>query len=449
MGEPLDDIDSHVTPDGFRRRMGFLGIMGVAFTCQVYLMTLLRPVLEPFLFAIFVVMALHPLARAFESGILLMGRVICGCGGEAQIGVRLARRRDSSEEEIELTSPHDAITAGDEDATPVRGCMDEHHWHVGDQPDVETVGSQICACIARSLSVAFALAVILGGMFGFAMLIFDAAVNVKDNFPTYEQGARNAVANIKGFFGEVMGKMPGSIVDEISENALSGAKAILSDVLSEALSHAGHLLVELLMLGLYVMFWLCTPIPLNTKTERIFRRYLFLKGGACLCYGISVGLMLFILNVNLPLFFGSMSFFFSLLPEVGAFIAMVLPVPVIIFDSKLPAPFITLFIATAGQLGLKFIFANIIEVKLVEHDATMKMHPVITLLALSFFGFIWGPTGMLLSVPLMAYMKVVVLSDLVPPTYRDPVLIMLEGDRRAPERHLRRSSAPSVLEHSC
>merc|ERR1711934_287881 len=98
----------------------------------------------------------------------------------------------------------------------------------------------------------------------------------------------------------------------------------------------------------------------------------------------------------------------------GAFIAMVLPVPVIIFDSKLRSPFITLFIATAGQLGLKFVFANIIEVKLVEHDATMKMHPVVTLLALSFFGFIWGPTGMLLSVPLMAYMKVVVLSDLPP-----------------------------------
>merc|ERR1740121_3581622 len=117
---------------------------------------------------------------------------------------------------------------------------------------------------------------------------------------------------------------------------------------------------------------------------------------------------------------------------------MVLPVPVILFDSKLRTPFLTLLSAMAGQMSLKFIFANIIEVKLIENDATMKMHPVITLLAVTFFGFVWGPTGMLLSVPIMAYLKVVVLSDRVPAAYRDPVLVLLEGDRRAPERHRRR-----------
>lgn len=179
-------------------------------------------------------------------------------------------------------------------------------------------------------------------------------------------------------------------------------------------------------------------MPLNTKTERIFRRYLFLKGAACICYGICVGSMLYILKVELPVIFGLMSFLFSFIPEVGALIAMLLPVPVILFDNRLEAPFLTLLIATLGQLGLKFVFANIIEVKLVENDATMKMHPVITLLAVTFFGFIWGPTGMLLSVPIMTYLKVVILSDLVPPAYRDPVLVILEGDRRAPERHGRR-----------
>merc|ERR1712060_463918 len=117
---------------------------------------------------------------------------------------------------------------------------------------------------------------------------------------------------------------------------------------------------------------------------------------------------------------------------------MIFPVPVILFDSRLESPWLTLAIATAGQLGLKFVFANIIEVKLVENDSTMKMHPVVTLLAVTFFGFIWGPTGMLLSVPMMAYLKVVILSDWVPPAYRDPVLMLIEGDRGAPERHLRK-----------
>merc|ERR1712232_733545 len=117
-----------------------------------------------------------------------------------------------------------------------------------------------------------------------------------------------------------------------------------------------------------------------------------------------------------------MSFFFAFIPEVGAFIAMALPVPVMLFDSRQEAPVLTLLSATAVQLVLKFIFTNIIEVKLIEHDANMRMHPVITLLAVTFFGLIWGPTGMLLCVPLMTYVKVVILSDLVPASYRDPIL---------------------------
>lgn len=42
---------------------------------------------------------------------------------------------------------------------------------------------------------------------------------------------------------------------------------------------------------------------------------------------------------------------------------------------------------------------------------------------------------MLLSVPLMALMKIALFSELVPSSYRDPILVILEGDRRAPQKH--------------
>ncbi|CAE7247739.1 tqsA [Symbiodinium natans] len=74
------------------------------------------------------------------------------------------------------------------------------------------------------------------------------------------------------------------------------------------------------------------------------------------------------------------------------------------------------------------------EPLLVENDSTMKLHPVVTLLAVTFFGFLWGPTGMLLSVPMMTYFKAVLLAEYVPAGYRDPLLILIEGDRRAPRR---------------
>mmetsp|Transcript_46334 Transcript_46334/g.93470 ORF Transcript_46334/g.93470 Transcript_46334/m.93470 type:complete len:443 (-) Transcript_46334:32-1360(-) len=435
------DTENVASDDKFRRRMGFLGLVGVAFTCAVYLMTLLRPVLEPFMWALFLVIAMRPLATLFECILLHIGRMLCGCGeGPGRSANARGCRLRNTSEEIELsTSPDGSLPiVGDAEGT---GDL----WRVTDSPDVESFCTGCCASVSRVLAVTSALAVFIGIMGGFATFIFEGVMRVQEDYAIYEKGAKNAVDNTKLFVAHVFGKMPRSVVDEISDNALSHAKAIASDLLSGLLSQTGNVLVQFLMLGLYVMFWLCTPMPLNTKTERIFRRYLFLKGTSCIFYGASVSVMLSVLRVELATVFGLMSFFFSFIPEVGAFIAMILPAPVILFDSRLEAPFLTLLTATSGQLGLKFLFANIIEVKLIENDATMKMHPVITLLAVTFFGFVWGPTGMLLSVPMMTYIKVVILSDLVPAAYRDPVLVLLEGDRRAPERHYRRAkSAPRL-----
>merc|ERR1719443_2397669 len=114
---------------------------------------------------------------------------------------------------------------------------------------------------------------------------------------------------------------------------------------------------------------------------------------------------------------------------------MVLPFPVIVLDSRLDRPFLTLVTAALGQLALKFAFSNIVEVKLIESDKKLRMHPVMILLSVGIFGHLWGATGMLLSVPLMALLKISLFSDLVPASYRDPILVMLEGDKNAPMHH--------------
>merc|ERR1711957_404939 len=112
-----------------------------------------------------------------------------------------------------------------------------------------------------------------------------------------------------------------------------------------------------------------------------------------------------------------------------------LPCPIILLDSRLERPFGVLVLAVVGQLALKFAFSNIIEVKLIESDKKLRMHPVMILLSVGVFGHLWGPTGMLLSVPLMALLKISLFSELVPSSYRDPILVILEGDRNAPQKH--------------
>lgn len=85
------------------------------------------------------------------------------------------------------------------------------------------------------------------------------------------------------------------------------------------------------------------------------------RGCACLGYGICAGVLLHVLSVDMAPAFGVAAFLLSFVPEVGAIVAMLLPAPVILFDSRLEAPFFTLFVATSAQLGLKFVFANVVE----------------------------------------------------------------------------------------
>merc|ERR1712060_209972 len=128
-----------------------------------------------------------------------------------------------------------------------------------------------------------------------------------------------------------------------------------------------------------------------------------------------------------------MGFFFNFVPEVGPFLAALLPIPVILLDGRLDEPWVVLLTALGGQILLKFIFGNIVEVMLIERQQDMKMHPVIILFLVAFFGWIWGATGMLLSVPLVAAAKGTM--HVLPPAYRDPMLMVLEGDRNAPARY--------------
>ncbi|CAE8614111.1 unnamed protein product [Polarella glacialis] len=401
-------------------------------------------------------MALEPLANRFQWVLMSFGKLLyclcttceicraCGSRRDSRDSTHAVHRRQcfcsscslgASTEQLELATLADSTSIDEE----CNGTGDIWRASADHGNTSNSFCLDCCTGVSRLVSVACAVAVVVGVLLGMAMFILNGAIRVQEDFEIYEQGARNVVEWGKKISAHILHDLPDKVVIQISENALNYVKHIASEIIAFLLEYAGDLMFFCLMLGLYVMFWLCAPMPLNPKTESIFRRYFFLKGTACTGYGVSVGLLLYWLGVQLPVVFGLISFCFSFIPEVGAFLSMVMPVPVILFDSRLEAPAITLATALIGQFGLKFIFANIIEVKLIENDKTMKMHPVITLLAVTFFGFIWGPTGMLLSVPVMAYLKVVILSDSVPPMYRDPLLILIEGDRRAPERYTKES----------
>lgn len=83
---------------------------------------------------------------------------------------------------------------------------------------------------------------------------------------------------------------------------------------------------------------------------------------------------------------------------------MCLPIPIALaqFDTALP---IVAAIALPGAVQL--VIGNIIDPKL-SGDG-LELHPVAVLMALAFWGLLWGPVGMILAVPMTAILRLVLI----------------------------------------
>lgn len=453
------------TSDDFRAHFSFLALMMVCFACIVYLMGKLRSIFRPFLWALFLVMVLTPAVSSVESVLLRCSHALCGCISAFCSGVmcicrcifcmrssRLRNRgadsRPGVSREME-TRPEiiGTVSADQEDRHERSDRSDGSKLEIGEAASPErdetetrdTRAQSVGPCfrmLLHGVAIAIVVALVVCAVGGVILMVVQSVLRLQDDWKVYKKGAENVAQTVQRIVTRATGSMPAAFAEDISQQALEKVEEVLSAIVGEILGNAWRMILEFLMMALYIAFWLAAPMPLGTQMEELFRRYILLKGLACCGYGLCVGVLLGSLGVDLAPAFGLFAFLLSFVPEVGAIVALILPAPVILFDSRLESPGMTLFVATLAQLGLKFVFANVVEVKLVEADQLMKMHPVVILMAVTFFGFIWGPTGMLLAVPLVAYFKAGLLS--VPACYRDPVLVLLEGDRLAPVNYSRK-----------
>mmetsp|Transcript_33310 Transcript_33310/g.72016 ORF Transcript_33310/g.72016 Transcript_33310/m.72016 type:complete len:384 (+) Transcript_33310:204-1355(+) len=325
-------------------------------------------------------------------------------------------------------SRNGALKSGASNGASKAVCMDlDEDW-------MRSSGNGYRRTAARGLAVVAASMGMLGLCSGFGMLILESARHMRDHWDVYQKGAERLTRDTKGLFA----KVPANLVTQytqVSADMVKTAQDVVYGLLGDFVNHVSSLLFGVMLTMLYTLFWLCSPVPMDTNIDIMFRKYIMFKTLACFGYGVSVGLLLAALSIDLASVFALTTFALNYVPEVGPFMAMLLPCPVILLDSRLERPTLTMFLAIAGQFALKFAFSNIIEVKLIESDKKLRMHPVMILLSVGIFGHLWGPTGMLLSVPLMALLKISLFSDLVPASYRDPILVVLEGDREAPVKH--------------
>lgn len=136
-------------------------------------------------------------------------------------------------------------------------------------------------------------------------------------------------------------------------------------------------------------------------------RYLILFSLTNLVFGVSTGLVCWILGLPDPELWGLLGFLFRYVPYIGALMAALLPT--LVAFAVFPGWNKSIEVL-AAFVAIDQVAANFIEPFMV--GGGIGISPVALLVSAMYWSWVWGPVGLLLATPLTACIKV--LGDFVP-----------------------------------
>jgi AI-2 transport protein TqsA len=187
--------------------------------------------------------------------------------------------------------------------------------------------------------------------------------------------------------------------DSMRHHLLSWALGALTDVTSTT----ALVLIFLIFILLGRTEGAIGPTSLLGEIELRVRGYLLKMVGLAAVTGLLVGLALAVLGVPFAWVFGFLTFLLNFIPNVGSMIATLLPVPVVLLTPDLSVAVQVLAVALPG--AIQFVIGSFIQPRVMGQ--ALNLHPVALLMALIFFGMIWGIIGALLAMPMTGALKIV------------------------------------------
>jgi predicted PurR-regulated permease PerM len=136
-------------------------------------------------------------------------------------------------------------------------------------------------------------------------------------------------------------------------------------------------------------------------TERV-QRYIITKFLISLTVGLVVGIILRLFDIEFFIIWATFAVLLNFIPNIGSVIAVILPslMALVQYES-----FGYAILVAVVLIIVQNIIGNIIEPKI--FGDRLGLNPLVILLSLLLWGYIWGIIGMFLSVPLTAIIKII------------------------------------------
>ena len=132
------------------------------------------------------------------------------------------------------------------------------------------------------------------------------------------------------------------------------------------------------------------------------RNYITTMTAIAAVTAVLVGCVLWALGLQMAWLVGLLVFLLNFIPNIGSIVATLLPIPVAVTQFQDPWMVLAV-VAIPGAIHLTI--GNLIAPRLMGRG--VELHPVTVLLALAFWGLLWGIVGMVLAVPIVAVVRIV------------------------------------------
>ena len=143
-------------------------------------------------------------------------------------------------------------------------------------------------------------------------------------------------------------------------------------------------------------------LSIGSELADAMRRYMKVKTITSVIAGVSTGALSLIFGIEFAALWAFLAFLFEYVPTIGSILAVVPPVAYafVQFDS-LTKPLIALGVFTVAQLFL----GNYVDPRI--EGRLLSLSPLVVLLSIVFWAWLWGAPGSLLGVPIAVAVTVV------------------------------------------
>jgi predicted PurR-regulated permease PerM len=233
----------------------------------------------------------------------------------------------------------------------------------------------------------------------------------------------NFLGNLPFYQSRLQANMAG-LLEWLTEQGIEVSRERLAEFFNAArlVQWAGVLLNTLTaafangaMILFYVTFMFLEAFLLPDKFQAIFgdtklaarfeaffanlRRYLHLKNLISLATGLAVAFWLTLLEVDYPILWGAVAYVLNFIPNIGSFVAAL---PAILLALVQHGAWNALYTAL-GYLVINTVIGGFIDPRIVGKG--LGISTLAVLLSLIFWGWVLGPVGMFLSVPITVIFK--------------------------------------------